>query len=126
MVVEILDSEKVQHAIAAGADEVIETRRLGFSLLAHAVQNPGTAELVCEVATSGAQSIFVGRLPSDDWSGLAFDELVRNAKAELGALVIGLRDPASGADRLNPPGDQIVDRGSQLIYLAERAVLPPA
>lgn len=36
VVAEILDSENVDHARTAGADEVIETRRLGFSLLAHA------------------------------------------------------------------------------------------
>lgn len=43
VVAEILDTENVAHAISAGADEVIETTRLGFSLLAHAVAEPGTA-----------------------------------------------------------------------------------
>ena len=41
IVAEVLDAENVDHARTAGADEVIETNRLGFSLLAHAIVMPG-------------------------------------------------------------------------------------
>ncbi|MBW1809454.1 MAG: ion transporter, partial [Deltaproteobacteria bacterium] len=37
IVAEVLDSENVEHAQASGADEVIETTHLGFSMLAHAI-----------------------------------------------------------------------------------------
>ena len=124
VVAEILDSENVEHAYAAGADEVIETRRLGFSLLSHAVTMPGTAALMSEVAATGAHSIFVG-LPPESYEGdMSFGELGRTLKAEEGVLLIGLRVPASGDDWLNPPADHRVEKGTRLLYLAETACLP--
>lgn len=42
---------------------------------------------------------------------------------ERGALLVGLRDPDSGSDRLNPPDDQPVAPGARLIYLAKRPML---
>ncbi len=125
VVAEILDSENVEHAYSAGADEVIETRRLGFSLLAHAVTMPGTAALMSEMAASGAHSLFVGALPEGDWSGVTFDELAGRLKRERNLLVIGVRDDRQ-RDRLNPPDDLQVDAGWQVIYLARKAELPPS
>ena len=43
IVAEILDSENVVHGKSSGADEVIETTRMGFAVLAHALSEPGTA-----------------------------------------------------------------------------------
>ncbi len=125
LVTEILDSENVEHAYSAGADEVIETRRLGFSLLAHAVIMPGTATLMSEVATSGAHSLFIGVLPGEDWTGVTFGELARRLKEERDILVIGLRD-ADRKDRINPPKKLKFESDWRVIYLAKKAVLPPA
>ncbi len=124
MVAEILDSENVEHAYAAGADEVIETRKLGFSLLAHAVTMPGTAAVMNAVATSGAHSLFVGALPEDDWAGVSFGELAQRLKEEKNVLAIGVRDGRQ-RDRINPPNDLEIGAGYQVIYLAQRASLPP-
>jgi len=46
IVAEILEPENVEHARAAGVDEVIESHRLGFSLLAHAVSEPGSGQIM--------------------------------------------------------------------------------
>ena len=63
VVAEILDAENEEHARTAGADEVIQTTRMGYSLLAHAVEVPGTATLVGELADVSGNSVYVGALP---------------------------------------------------------------
>lgn len=121
VVAEILDEENVEHALTAGADEVIETRRLGFSLLARAVVMPGTAAIMSRVASSGAHSLFVAHYENGD--GGRFGEIAARVKQRSGALVIGVRDPRTGEDTLNPPDDYEVGDGVELIYLAESPVL---
>ena len=124
VVAEILDEENVAHAYAAGADEVIETRRLGFSLLTHAVTQPGTAALMSEVATTGAHSLFVGSLPARLGEGTSFAQAAHELKQKEGILVIGVREVDSKSDLLNPPDTLALAADVQLIYLAESAVLP--
>ncbi|MCB1054461.1 MAG: ion transporter [Acidobacteria bacterium] len=124
VVAEILDAENVEHARTAGADEVIESTRLGFSLLTHAVTMPGTAAVLGRVALAGAHSIFVGRLPEDLAAPTPFGELARQLKERFAVLLIGVRDPASGDDELNPPDPRLVAADAQLIYLAQGPVLP--
>lgn len=123
IVAEILDGENVEHARAAGADEVIETTRLGFSLLAHAVVMPGTSKILGSVATAGALSLFVGEIPSEVTLPAQFRRVAAVVRQKHGALVIGIRDSHSGQDHLNPaPGFQI-EPHHLLIYLAESAEL---
>jgi voltage-gated potassium channel len=121
VVAEILDSENVAHARTAGADEVIETTRLGFSLVAHAVEMPGTAAVLGSVAVAGAHNLYVGPPPAELKLPCSFGDACGYVKAELGAMVIGLHD--SSGDRVNPPSDAMVGPDQQLIYLAEKPVL---
>jgi len=123
---EILDSENVGHAMSAGADEVIETTRLGFSLLSHAVSMPGTASVMSQVATIGAHSIFVASLPTDIPVPTSFGDVVQRIKQSSGALVIGLRNPETGDHVVNPADTTEIDRNSQVIYLAGGPVLQEA
>lgn len=125
VVAEILDSENVAHARTAGADEVIETNRLGYSLVAHAIAIPGTGSIVSRVAATGAQSIWVGQSPGDGERPDRFGDLARSLKADHGVLLLGLRSP-DGTDRINPPDDAPVAPGDALIYLAEKPSLPEA
>jgi voltage-gated potassium channel len=120
---EILDSENVGHAHAAGVDEVIETTRLGFSLLAHALAMPGTAEVMSRVATKGAPGVFVGCPPDGIDLPAPFAQVVERVKERTGALVIGVRDGATGEDEINPAADRAIDASAALIYLAEKPVL---
>jgi voltage-gated potassium channel len=124
VVAEILDTENVQHALTAGADEVIETRHLGFSLLAHAVAEPGTATILSSVAAARAHSFFVGAIPDGHETPIPFGELVGSVKRSTGCLVIGVRDPLTGEVSVNPPDSLKVNAGTLLIYLAESPVLP--
>ena len=123
VVAEILDSENVDHALKAGADEVIETRRIGFAMVAHAVAFHGTATTMSKVLLSGAHSVYIGQIPGNPKERLVFgDLLVKMQLSKQGGLVIGVRTPR-GKDVINPPKSLVLDPGSLLIYLAEKPLL---
>jgi voltage-gated potassium channel len=124
MVAEVLDAENVAHLESAGADEVIETTRLGFDLLAHAINQPGTAQLMSEFASVGEHSLYIGRLPASLSADSTFGALRDHIKETTGALVIGVRDVNSGSDQINPPIDLVVQTGAAVVYLAPEPVLP--
>ena len=119
MVVEVLDSENVAHARAAGADEVIESRRLGFAMMSHSVAFPGVGDLTGRMIALGAHNLYVGAVP-ESAAGKPFGEVGRALREAHGVLLIGLRDPQTNEQRMNPPDDVSVPAGQQLVYLAER------
>lgn len=118
IIAEVLDSENVQHARTAGSDEVIETRKVGYSLLAHTVPYPGVADATSRMVFGGNQNLYVGQLPEDAVLPARFDELSGRIRAATGSLVIGMRDPSTGDERVNPAEDEVVLPGMQLLYLA--------
>ena len=125
VVVEILDSENVDHARKAGADEVLETRRIGYAMIAHAVGYHGTATAMSRVLLSGAHNVYVGVLPGGRTEPMPFGELL--AEMELsrrGGLVVGVRTPA-GDEVINPPKDYLLQPDAHLLYLAEKPLLDP-
>jgi voltage-gated potassium channel len=125
MVVEILDSENVDHAKTAGADEVIETRKIGCSMIAHAVGHHGTATTMSRVLISGAYNVYIGQIPDAPAERVSFGDLmVRMQLSTRGGLVIGARTP-SGEETINPPKSHMIDPGTLLIYLAESPLLEP-
>ncbi len=124
LVAEILDAENVAHTRSAGADEVIETTRLGFSLMAHAVSVHGTGAILSQVVSVEANSLYVGECPEGERA--TFAEVSRHIKQRAGGLLVGVRDPHTGEDILNPPDDLFVAPPLQLIYLAESACLKEA
>jgi voltage-gated potassium channel Kch len=118
IIAEVLDSENVQHARAAGSDEVIETRRVGYSLLAHTVVYPGVADATSRLVFGGHQNLYVGLLPEGTEAPKTFDQLSREVRASTGCLVIGFRDPETGEERVNPASDALVMPGVELLYLS--------
>ena len=87
---------------------------------------PGTGAVVGRVAAFGAQSLYVGSLTPEFLAALprpTFGSVMHKARAELGALAIGLRAP-NGKSQINPPHERPVRPDDQLLYLAEKAVLP--
>ncbi len=121
IVAEVLDAENVEHAKTAGADEVIETTRIGFSMLAHAVEMPGIATILGELADVRGHSLFVGKVPSVT-EGQTFGEVARALKSKYGIVVIGWRH--DGADRLAPKDHEPISPEHRVVYLATAAVLP--
>ncbi len=125
VVAEILDSENVDHARKAGADEVIETRRIGSAMIAHAIAFHGTANMMSRVLLSGAHSVYIGRIPGDPKEPLVFGDLLAEmALSKKGGLVIGIRTP-DGQEVLNPAKSEILAPDALLIYLAEEPLLVP-
>lgn len=118
IIAEVLDSENVQHARAAGSDEVIETRRVGYSLLAHTVVYPGVADATSRMVFDGHQNLYVGLLPENIEAPATFDRLSQQVRASTGCLVIGFRDPETGVEQVNPGSDELVMPGVELLYLA--------
>lgn len=123
IVAEILDAENVEHARTAGADEVIQTTRMGFSLLAHAVEVHGTATLVGELADVSGNSLFVSRVPTDLPEPMTFRSVSQALKDQHGVLVVGIRRPGQ-EDLLNPSDDLVLERDHAVIYIATGPVLP--
>jgi len=118
VIAEVLDSENVQHARTAGSDEVIETRRVGYSLLAHTVVYPGVADATSRMVFDGHQNLYVGHLPDTIDRSLSFDELSRELRSSTGCLVIGYRDPETGEEQVNPRGDVVVQPDMEVLYLS--------
>jgi Trk K+ transport system NAD-binding subunit len=124
IVSEILDEENVAHARTAGADEVIETTRLGFSMLTHAIVQHGSADIMGKITAAGAHSLYLGRPPAELELPVSFGEVSDICKRQYGVLVIGVHRTAIKTDQLNPPDELRVTSEMQLIYLGIRAVLP--
>ncbi len=118
VVAEILESENVQHARAAGIDEVIETYKVGYSLLAHTVVYPGVADATSRVVFPGTQSLYVGRIPRTLTLPLSFDELSHEIRELTDVLVIGIRDPQTGEEQVNPPKTRRIEPDMHVLYFA--------
>ena len=124
IVAEILDSENVNHARTAGADEVIETRKIGFSMIAHAISHHGTATTVSNVLINSTENNFyIGKIPDSIQCPIAMGSLMKTLRLyDMGVLVMGLRLP-DGEEILNPPKNYQVVSGTLLIYLADKPKL---
>ena len=122
IVAEILDAENVEHAHTAGADEVIETTRLGFSLMAHSVLVPGSGEVMTSVASAGAHSIYIGKYPYPE--SLSFEEVSQRVHKRYGVVVLGIQHLDSGVIELGPKDEQMVNRGHGVVYLSTGAAMP--
>lgn len=123
LVAEILDSENVEHARAAGADEVIETRRLGFSLLAHAIEHHGTADTLSQVVLRGESSLYVGVLPPGTGQGTYGEMTAHLDLRSRGGLVIGVTHGESGIEHVNPSESLRLEPGMHVLYLAPERLL---
>ena len=123
IVAEILDPENVDHATSAGADEIIETLRLGFSMISHTVRFQGVGKMTSAMIGAGENNLYTGLIPNDITMPLPFAEVAAQIHTATGALVIGWRDLDSGQHHVNPPDEEQVPDGAQVLYLAEKPVL---
>ena len=119
LIAEILDHENVAHAETAGADEVIETSRLGFALMAHSVSARGSGQILSTVASAGAVSMYIGRAPQ----AALFGDVAAEMKRVHRATVIGLRHADGSAIEFSPPDERAVPAGMGVVYLAPGPVL---
>ena len=124
VVAEILDPENVQHALVSGADEVVQTARLGLSVLGHTVAMPGTGTALDLVISDPAQKMFVGPLSAVlDEIPAAYGDLVALMKDKHDVLVMGVQDPSTDVVTLNAQSDHKIYRETRMVYLAPRALM---
>ena len=123
IVSEVLEPENLGHARAAGSDEVIESARLGFSMMAHAAVAPGTSAILTLVASRDGHSLHSCRAGALDADITTFGTAAQALRANHGALALGVRRDATGADELNPSDNTAISAEDRIIYLADRAVV---
>lgn len=124
LIAEILEPENVAHAMTAGIDEIIETRRIGFSIISHAVRFPGVGGITGHVVAYGDHNFFTGLLEGDMAGARSFGELATMVREKTGSIVLGWRDPSDGAEHVNPGDDEVVPADAHVIYLSEEPTLP--
>ena len=107
---------------SAGANEVIESTKVGFSLLSHAISQQGSASILSSIATLEEQNLFIGTFPSDLEAPTNFFALSSHLQKTYSILLIGIQYQKS--HRINPPYNIEITREHGLIYLAETAQLP--
>ena len=118
IVAEILEAENVEHARTAGADEVIESTKVGFALVAHAVRFPGTASTLSGLVNPTGHSLFVGKIPREVSLPADFRSVATALKESHDLLVIGVRTGSPSEDLVNPPDRRQVVDGERVLYLA--------
>lgn len=119
---EILDPENTQHAFVSGADEVILSSLLGYSVMAHTINNPGVSSPLSNLVLASGQNLYTGTLPVSmlDGEEMKFVRLQDKLRDEHGALLLGLVH--QDALQLNPKGDQKVYVNDEIVYLAEKSL----
>ena len=124
VVAEILDPENVQHATVSGADEVVQTARLGLSVLGHTVAMPGTGTALNIVVSDPSQKMFVGPVGETlDEVPPTYRDLLAVMKEKHDVLVMGVQDPSTEIVTLNAAADRQIFRETRILYLATR-ILP--
>ncbi len=116
IVVEILDSENYEHAHVAGADEVIETSRLGSSLLAHTAGNPGIGVVISELLLATSANLYADNIPKEIMDeDMTFGGLRETLRTKFDVLVIGFVHEEDL--NLNPKDGATVEKNDKLIYI---------
>jgi voltage-gated potassium channel len=120
IVAEILEPENVAHAVTSGADEVIETTRLGFAMMAHAALVPGSGTIMTTFATAGAHSLYISLNPcSEDLSFKKLSELLHD---KYGVILLGIRNTGTSKVIMDPEKDTIVTKNDDIVYLGRSAI----
>ena len=102
---------------------MIETRRLGFSLLAHAIEHQGTADTLSEVVLSGGNTLFVGKVP-ESLKASTFGEMTRALNMQMrGELILGSTNRKARKDHANPNDDFPIHSDLRVLYLAPESIL---
>ena len=122
--VEILDSENASHARTAGADEVIESQRLSYSLLSHSIAEKGTGGVVSSIISAQAHNIYVST-PQEIKAlefPMSFLEASQIMTVRFDVLTIGVQTKDGLQTKLNPPPHFMVTADHNLIYLSTAAI----
>ncbi|MBN2802063.1 MAG: hypothetical protein JXR91_03105 [Deltaproteobacteria bacterium] len=117
IVAEILDPQNMAHAKTAGADEIIETTRLGFAMMAHAATFPGSGKIMTGVATGGAHSLYISKNPENTMS---FEELYDLLHKKYKIILLRIKDNTTKEINMDPANEVLVKDSMDIVYLAKQ------
>ena len=121
--VEILEEENITHAQTAGADEIVSSTKLGYSMLSHAVNQRGSAKILDSLVSAKSQNLYVISDIENYPLNKTFSTVQQELRLCYGILVIGIRQ--NGIDQINPPDNTIVNPGDCIIYLSSDSIHKP-
>ena len=121
--VEILEDENVEHAKTAGADEIVASTRVGYSMLSHSVTQRGSAKILNSILSAKSQNLYV----ADSIEGYTLPKpfllVQQELKQQFDILVIGIHNDEQ--DHINPSNDTIVQPNDGIVYLAAERIHAP-
>jgi voltage-gated potassium channel len=119
---EILDPENLEHALSAGADEVIPSSLLGYGVVAHTAGNPGIGDIVTNLVLSTRDNLYTSGIPMRYIQGetILFQELQRKLQDDYEIMLLGY---VHGDEfNLNPPRPTELRIGDELIYIGDHRI----
>ncbi len=119
---EILDPENIDHAVTAGADEIIASALLSYSLMAHTAANPGVGSALSDLMLATRQNVYTSHLPIGVIEGelIEFRELRHRMHEDYDVLVVGLLH--QGEMQMNPPPETDVYANDEIVYIGHREI----
>ena len=121
--VEILEDENIAHAETAGADEIVSSTKLGYSMLSHAVNQRGSAKILDSILSARSQNLYI----TSQVEGYTLNKPFLTVQEELrqfyGVLVIGIRHGDNST--INPPDNTNFSEGDSIIYLSHHSIDKP-
>lgn len=119
---EILDPENIEHALSAGADEVIPSSLLGYGVVAHSAGNPGVGDIISNLVLATRHNLYTSEIPMQYIEGktLPFHEFQDRLQKDYRVMLLGyIRDDQF---KINPPNETELRIGDELIYIADEPI----
>lgn len=119
---EILDPENIEHAVSAGADEVIPSSLLGYGAAAHSAGNPGIGNIITNLVLSTRHNIYTSEIPMKYIEGktLPFRDIQDQLQTDYHIMLLGY---VRGDDfQINPPRGTELRIGDELIYVGDHPI----
>jgi voltage-gated potassium channel len=126
-VVVVARSDNVENAektLLAGADQVVAPQVVGAKRLAALVDRPQLVEFIDLVVGSQVVQVEIEKCLVTAGAELDGRSLrVAKIRSKVGALILGIEDPETGALQLNPNPDTVIKSGNVLLALGSDAQL---
>lgn len=122
---EVLDPENVEHALSAGADEVIPSSLLGYGVVAHSAGNPGVGDIISNLVLATRQNVYASEIPMRYIEGktLPFRDFQDQFREDYRAMLLGY--VRHGEFNINPAETTELRIGDELVYIADEEIENP-
>ena len=121
--VEILEDENIAHAETAGADEIVSSTKVGYSMLSHAVNQRGSAKILDSILSAKSQNLYITSYIDGYTLNKPFLTVQEELRRFYGILVIGIRHGEQST--VNPSDNPTFEEGDSIIYLGHHSINKP-